>query len=134
MFCTTLVLEKCLGFTKPSWWSYSCLAGDTFPKPKSCKTLFLTTKAFSLPLVFASLLKSLTTWPQLVCIVKSSCFSIYRSYILVLKKFILILQMLSKINQVLIKRVLQICRRYWIGNVLVCIPRKGLRNTEISVF
>ena len=47
MFCTTSVLEKCLGFTKPSWWSYRCLAGDTFPKPKSCKTLFLTTKAFS---------------------------------------------------------------------------------------
>ena len=23
------------------------MAGDTFPKPKSCKTLFLTTKAFS---------------------------------------------------------------------------------------
>ena len=46
MFCTTSVLEKCLRFTKPSWWSYSCLAGDTFPKLKSCKTLFLTTKAF----------------------------------------------------------------------------------------
>ena len=47
MFCTTSVLEKCLRFTKPSCWSYSCLTGDTFPKPKSCKTLFLTTKAFS---------------------------------------------------------------------------------------
>jgi len=44
----TSVLEKCLRFTKPSWWSYSCLARDTFPKPKSCKTPFLTTKAFSL--------------------------------------------------------------------------------------
>ena len=47
MFCTTSVLEKCLqpnscsSIKKVSWiW-------DTFPKPKSCKTLFLTTKAFS---------------------------------------------------------------------------------------
>ena len=54
MFCTTSVLEKCLWFTKPSWWSYSCLAGDTFPKPKSCKTLFLTTKAFSFWFFFSS--------------------------------------------------------------------------------
>ena len=47
MFCTTSVLEKCLqpnscsSIKKVSWIS------DTFPKPKSCKTLFLTTKAFS---------------------------------------------------------------------------------------
>ena len=31
MFCTTSVLEKCLGFTKPTWWSYSCFAGDSGP-------------------------------------------------------------------------------------------------------
>ena len=47
MFCTTSVLEKCLqlnscsSIKKVSWF------WDTFPKPKSCKTLFLTTKAFS---------------------------------------------------------------------------------------
>ena len=47
MFCTTSVLEKCLqpnscsSIKKVSW------IRDTFPKPKSCKTLFLTTKTFS---------------------------------------------------------------------------------------
>ena len=46
MFCTTLVLEKCLqpnscsSIKKVSW------IRDTFPKPKLCKTLFLTIKAF----------------------------------------------------------------------------------------
>ena len=49
MFCTTSVLEKCLqpnscsSIKKVSW------IRDTFPKPKSCKTLFLTTKAFRSP-------------------------------------------------------------------------------------
>ena len=28
------------------------MAGDTFPKPKSCKTLFLTTKAFNNDILF----------------------------------------------------------------------------------
>ena len=48
MFCTTSVLEKCLqpnscsSIKKVSW------IRDTFPKLKSCKTLFLTTKAFSM--------------------------------------------------------------------------------------
>ena len=63
MFCTTSVLEKCLRFTKPSWWSYSCLVGDTFPKPKSCKTLFLTTKAF-IQYIISCFFSSIKTEPD----------------------------------------------------------------------
>ena len=31
--------KKCLEFTKPTCWIFSCFAGDTFLRPKSCKTL-----------------------------------------------------------------------------------------------
>ena len=31
--------KKCLTFTKPTCWIYSCFAGDTFLRLKSCKTL-----------------------------------------------------------------------------------------------
>ena len=31
--------KKCFEFTKPTCWINSCFAGDTFLRPKSCKTL-----------------------------------------------------------------------------------------------
>ena len=31
--------KKCLEFTKPTCWINSCFAGDTFLRPKLCKTL-----------------------------------------------------------------------------------------------
>ena len=47
MFCTTSVLEKCLQPTSCSSIKKISWIWDTFPKPKSCKTMFLTTKAFN---------------------------------------------------------------------------------------
>ena len=32
--------KKCLKFTKPTCWINSCFSGDTFLRPKSCKTLY----------------------------------------------------------------------------------------------
>ena len=47
MFCTTSVLEKCLQPNSCSSIKKVLWIRDTFSKPKSCKTLFLTTKAFN---------------------------------------------------------------------------------------
>ena len=38
-FARLRCLKKCLKFTKPTCWINSCFAGETFLKPKSCKTL-----------------------------------------------------------------------------------------------
>ena len=46
MFCTTSVLEKCLQPNSCSSIKKVLWIRDTFPNPKSCKTLFLTTKAY----------------------------------------------------------------------------------------
>ena len=116
MFCTTSVLEKCLGCTKPSWWSYSCLAGDTFQKPKSCKTMFLTTKAFStnfsrskkLPLLLVSTWTSYKTIIKILQLQKEEARHVLILYLFCYSGFVAVFDILSfvKLNQSLMKEQL----------------------------
>ena len=75
MFCTTSVLEKCLQPNSCSSIKKVLWIRDTFPKPKLCKTLFLTTKAFNTLFILGKtwLQRKKKNFKELVCGVLVRC-------------------------------------------------------------